>query len=303
MLDNFKLKQRILICGVSGMLGQRCARYYSQLPGYEIMGAAPDETIKFPEVSYVYLDYTQREEVKKLVEDFCPDVIINAGAFTNVDKSETERETAWKINVKGVEHIAEAARIVDAHVVHISSDYVFDGKRGPYSEVDAPCPINYYGRTKLASENALHISGARYSILRTNVLYGIIPNGRLDFVRWVVDSISQEKQINIVTDQYNNPTFIDDLVRAMGTVVDKEAYGVYHVAGMEVLSRYDFTMRILQAFDLPSDRVVPILTESLNQPAQRPLKSGLLILKAQSELGYSPMNLDDSLELMRRELS
>lgn len=284
------------------MLGQRCAKFFSANPALEVAGAAPDETILFPGVTYFTIDFLNRESVKSVIKDFCPDVIINASAFTNVDLSEKERELAWKVNVSGVEYITEAARIIDAHVVHISSDYVFDGYNGPYGENDRPNPINYYGRTKLAAENVLHISGTFNTIIRTNVLYGIIPNGRLDFVRWVVESIRQEKPVNIVTDQFNNPTFIDDLVFAVHSVIESKYYGLLHIGGMDVISRYTFTQIIADVFDLDKTLITPIVTAKLQQPASRPLKSGLLIIKAQSELGFRPTDLRESLLAMKKEL-
>ena len=123
----------------------------------------------YKNTEYLCCDLSKRESVKKIIYDFYPDFVINTAAYTNVDKSETERETAWKINVKGVEYIAEACRVVDAHLIHISTDYIFDGTKGPYNETAVPNPLGYYGRTKLASENALKISGSIYTILRTNV--------------------------------------------------------------------------------------------------------------------------------------
>ncbi len=302
-LKNDSNKTRILIIGASGMLGQRCAKYYSESGNAELTCASIDETIRFPDAEYVNFDITKRDEVKGLIRRFEPDVIINASAFTNVDLSETERELAWNINVKGVEYIAEYAALVNAHLVHISTDYVFDGAEGPYSEIDIPSPINYYGRTKLASENAVKMSGCLATIVRTNVLYGIIPSGRLDFVRWVVDSLRAGKQIRIVTDQYNNPTFIDDLVSGIDSIIRHKKYGVYNLSGMEVLNRYDFTLRIAKVFELDISNVIPIVTPDLNQPARRPLKGGLIILKAQTELGFRPIGLDESLHLMKKELN
>lgn len=301
-LTNNLIKKRILIVGASGMLGQRCAKQYAESGNAEVLCAAPDESIRFPEATYVYLDMTRREDVKQLIRDFMPDVIINASAYTNVDLSETERELAWKINVKGVEYIAESAAAIDAHLIHISTDYVFDGTNGPYTEIDKPSPVNYYGRTKLASENAVRMSGALSTIIRTNVLYGIIPSGRPDFVRWVVSSIRDGKPIRIVTDQINNPTFIDDIVKAIDVIVERRKYGLYNIAGMEIISRYDFTLRIADIFDLDTSYVTKIVTADLNQPARRPLKSGLIILKAQTELNYKPIGLDESLRLMKEEL-
>lgn len=295
-------KHKLLVFGTSGMLGQRTAKYFSEQSGWEIVGADIATTIEFPGVTYTNADFTNREAVHKVIKEFKPDVIINASAFTNVDKSEIERDLVWKINATGVGYIAEAGREIGAHVVHVSSDYLFDGEQGLYVEDERVHPINYYGMSKLAGEYELIASGAQYTIFRTNVLYGIIPNGRLDFVRWVVEENRKGKTIKIVTDQYNNPTFIDDIVIAMDTIITNKKYGIYNIAGKEYLSRYEFTLRIADVFNLDRSLITTITTPELKQLAPRPLHGGLNIGKGKSELGYSPIDLDASLQLMKKEL-
>jgi dTDP-4-dehydrorhamnose reductase len=204
--------------------------------------------------------------------------------------------------VKGVEYIAEAARAIDAHIIHISTDYIFDGKNGPYDENSIPDRVGYYGRRKLASEKTLRISGTFFTILRTNVLYGIAPNSRPDFVRWVINSLSKNENIRIVKDQINNPTFIDDLIQGINKIIEFRKTGVYNIGGKEFLSRYDFTNRIADYFNLNKKLISPITTDELKQPARRPLKSGLLILKAETELGYKPHTITESLAAMKKEL-
>jgi dTDP-4-dehydrorhamnose reductase len=162
--------------------------------------------------------------------------------------------------------------------------------------------VGYYGRTKLASENTLRISGTFFTILRTNVLYGIAPNSRPDFVRWVVNSLRNSEQIRIVKDQINNPTFIDDLVQGINKIIEFRKTGVYNIGGKEFLSRLDFTFRIADYFNLNKKLIKPITTDELKQPARRPLKSGLLILKAETELGYKPHTINESLAAMKKEL-
>ncbi len=297
------IKKRILIVGANGMLGQRIVEFYSRKEDVELLGCSVEEKAVYDDGDYVCCDLTKRDDIKGVIFDFYPDFIVNAAAFTNVDLSETERETAWKVNVKGVEYLAEACRVLDARLIHISSDYIFDGINGPYSENDIPNPLGYYGRTKLASENALKISGTLYTILRTNVLYGIAKNSRPDFVKWVVNSVRSGKQIRIVTDQINNPTFIDDLVQAINQVVEFKKTGIYHIGGRDFLSRFEFTEKIADFFKLDTNLIMPILTEDLNQPAKRPLNSGLLTLKAETEFGYKPHTIDETLEIMKKELS
>ena len=297
------IKNRILVTGSNGMLGQRTVQFYSAKENIELLATSVEEKSVVSSVEYVSSDIKNRDEIKKLVRDYYPDFIIHTAAFTNVDQSEKLREEAWKINVKGVEYIAEAARAIDSHIIHISTDYVFDGKDGPYSENDIPNPIGYYGRTKLASENALRISGTFFTILRTNVLYGIAPNSRPDFVRWIVNSLRKQENLRIVKDQINNPTFIDDLVQGINKVIEFRKTGIFNIGGKEFLSRYDFTLRIADFFDLDKNLIAPITTEELKQPARRPLKSGLITLKAETELGYKPHTINESLAAMKKELN
>jgi dTDP-4-dehydrorhamnose reductase len=296
------IKKRILVVGANGMLGQRVIDFYSKKEKIELLGCSIEPDPVYNDAEYVCCDLTKRESIKKTVFDFCPDFIINAAAYTNVDKSEKEREQAWKLNVRGVEYLAETCRVLDAHLIHISSDYIFDGRNGPYNETAKPNPLGYYGRTKLASENALKISGSMNSIIRTNVLYGIA-DSRPDFVRWVINSVRSGKSIRIVTDQINNPTFLDDLVIAINKIIEFKKQGIYNIGGKEFLSRYDFTLLIADFFNLNKDLITSIKTENLNQPALRPLKSGLITLKAETELGYQPHTLLESLAIMKREFS
>jgi dTDP-4-dehydrorhamnose reductase len=302
MFSHDIIKKRILVIGANGMLGQCVIKFYSKQANIELLGSSMEPGPVYKDIEYICCDLSKRENVKKIIYDFYPDLVINTAAYTNVDKSEVEREAAWKANVKGVEYMAEACRVVDAHLVHISSDYVFDGTKGPYNETAVPNPLGYYGRTKLASENALKISGSIYTILRTNVLYGIAES-RPDFVRWLVNTVRKGDKVRIVTDQINNPTFLDDLVQGISKVVEYKKQGLYNIGGKEFLSRYDFSLIIADYFDLDKNLIIPIETSELNQPAPRPLKSGLIILKAETELGYKPLSIIESLAMMKKELS
>ena len=296
------VKNRILIAGANGMLGQRSVDFYSNHENIELLALSIESEPVFDSVEYVTCDITDREVVKKTIFDFCPDFILNAAAYTDVDKSEKSRDIAWKVNVKAVEYFTESTRAIDAHIIHISSDYIFDGGKGPYSENAVPNPLGYYGRTKLASENALRISGTIYTILRTNVLYGTSLNSRPDFVKWLVQALNKNEKVNIVTDQYNNPTFIDDLVQVVSKVIEYGKTGLYHVGGREFLSRYDFALKIAECFQLDKSLINPISTIQLEQQARRPLKSGLITLKAETELGFKAHSIVEALSEMKREL-
>lgn len=302
MISTDLIKKRILIIGSNGMLGQRLAEFFSTYSDVELMCSSSEDASIIPGLQYSKVDITQKSSVKELILEFVPDFIINTAAYTNVDKSETEKELAWKVNVVGVDNIALYAWTIDAHLIHISTDYIFDGKSGPYSENDKPNPVGYYGRTKLASENSIRSSGVRFTILRTNVLYGPAKHSRPDFVKWVITSLKDKKEIRIVTDQINNPTYIDDLVSGIKNICETRKEGIYNLGGKDLLSRYNFTLRIAKFFNLDTQLIKPILTKDLNQPAARPLNSGLINLKAETELDYKPHSIEESLELMKMEL-
>jgi len=295
------IKQRILVIGANGLLGQRLIAFYASKKAVELLGSSIEEKPYFNIVPYVQCDVTVREDVKKVIFDFYPDVVINTAAYTNVDLSEKERETAWKINVKGVEYLAEACRTIDAKIIHISTDYIFNGLNGPYDENAKADPLGYYGRTKLASENALKIGAVIYSVIRTNVLYGIV-SSRPDFVGWVINSLSDNKPIKVVYDQINNPTFVENLVQGINKIIEFDKYGLYNIGGKDFLNRFEFAMLIAEYFSLDKNLISPITTAELKQPAKRPLKSGLITIKAETELGYKPHSIIEALAVIKKQL-
>ncbi|NMB82875.1 MAG: dTDP-4-dehydrorhamnose reductase [Ignavibacteria bacterium] len=303
MINGSMIKTRILIIGSNGMLGQRLAEFFLSSPNIELLCTSQEEKSFINNVEYKSLDITQKQKVKEIILDFFPDFVINTAAYTNVDKAEYEKELAWKTNVNGIENISLYSWTIDAHLIHISTDYIFDGKNGPYSEEDKPSPINYYGRSKLASENSIRTSGVRFTIIRSNVLYGPTKYGRPDFVKWVIDSLSAGKEIKIVSDQFNNPTYIDDICHAINKIIEFKKEGIYNIAGPEILSRLDFTYRIADYFSLDKNLIIPIVTDDLKQPAPRPLKSGLITLKAETQIGYKPTSIEESFAMISKILS
>jgi len=296
------IKNRILIIGSNGMLGQRLVDYYNRYT-IELLCASAEEESFVDDVDYLQIDISNKKEVRKVIKEFYPDFIINAAAYTNVDGCETEKELAWKINVNGPEYLAYYANTIDAFLIHISSDYVFNGKAGPYSEEDMVDPISYYGKTKLAGENVLFKSGCRYTVVRTNVLYGPVKYGRPDFVKWVITALRAGEEIRIVDDQINNPMFIDDLVSGISKIVDTKKVGIYNLGGKVFLNRFEFTLKIADFFNLDKNLIKRIKTHELNQPARRPLTSGLITLKAETELNFRPHDIYDTFVIIEKELN
>ena len=186
--------------------------------------------------------------------------------------------------------------------MHLSTDYVFDGKHGPYTEDDTPNPISFYGRSKLAAENALTTSGVDYAIVRTMVLFGLGVNIKPNFALWMIDKLKAGESINIVDDQIGNATMIDDLAWGILKLIEKKQTGIFNIAGKDILSRYDFALKICDVFGFNKDLVKRIKTADLNQPAPRPLSSGLITLKASTLLGINLMDSLESIRLLKTQL-
>ncbi len=296
--------KRILICGSNGLLGQRLSLMLSTQTEYEVLNTSRHRSFVFDHqlFDYTQLDITRKSDVKSLVSSFHPDVMLNAAAVTNVDWCEEHREEAWKVNVSGVENLVEAARKVGAPLIHVSTDYVFDGKHGPYREDDRPNPISYYGKTKLAAENAIRIGEIHYAIVRTIVLYGHGMNVKKNFALWVLESLTAQKPIRCVDDQISNPTYVSDLALAMVRIMERNKSGIYHVCGSERVSRYEFAQRIADVFKLDKALIERVRTADLHQPAARPLVTGFITTKAEEELGLSPLNITQGLSMLKQEL-
>ncbi|MBN1638080.1 MAG: dTDP-4-dehydrorhamnose reductase [Ignavibacteriales bacterium] len=295
-------KRKILIIGSNGMLGQRLVGHYIKDFNTDLLCSSIEVQSLINNVKYYPADITDKKIIGKIIKEIKPDYIINASAYTDVDKSETEKVLAQKINVDGVANLANYSSIVNSHLIHISTDYVFDGSNGPYSEDDIPCPINYYGKTKLAGENAIKKYDTKHTILRTNVLFGLGNNVKSDFVKWLIEMLSNNKPVRIVDDQINNPTYVDDLVDAISRVVEYKKTGLFNIGGAEFLNRFEFALKIAVFFKFNKSLITPVKTEVFNQPARRPLKSGLITLKAETELGYKPTSYEEIFISIKKRL-
>ncbi len=296
--------KRILVCGSNGLLGQTLAWMLRAETEYEVLHTSHHRSFylgNYP-FDYTQLDISNKGDVKSLVTSFRPDVIFNAAAMTNVDACEKDREQAWKINVTGVENLVEVSRRIGAKLIHVSTDYVFDGKTSPYTEESRVNPVNYYGKTKLAGENVVLTGEIDFAILRTIVVYGTGVQVRNNFALWVINSLKEGKTIRCVDDQISNPTHVHDLAQAMINCVTYTAKGIFHTSGAEVASRYDFAIRAAEIFGLDKNLIEKIKTSELVLPAVRPLNTSFIIDKARKDIHYHPMNVEQGLELLKTEL-
>jgi dTDP-4-dehydrorhamnose reductase len=288
--------EKLIVTGASGLLGSKIVELASE--DYEV---TPLYNTKQLHHNSLKLDITDQKRVLNLFNELKPKIVIHTASETNVDKCETEKEHAWKINVEGTRNIALACSKANAKIVYISTDYVFDGKKGFYIEEDKPNPINYYGVTKLKGENQVIQHCKNYAILRTSVLYGWHP-WKQNFATWVINELKQNKEITVVEDHYNTPTLADNLAEMAIEAIPKDLQGVYHACGSERIGRYEFARQIARAFDLNQNLIRPIKMEQLTAwIAKRPRDSSLNTNKIRSQLETKPLNITEGLDRMKKE--
>lgn len=295
--------RRIAIAGASGKIASALIEHYQKQTGIELALFSSKDIVRPGEQFHVYrVSPHDFDAYKAALKAFRPSVIINAIGYTDVDGCETDRALAQLLNARFPEMLARFARTFDIHLVHYSTDYVFDGTAGPYDESQPPHPINYYGKTKLSGENAIVSLGVRTTIIRTNVVYGVGGSAKSDFVEWVVRSCTNNLPVHVAVDQYSNPTTAGDIALATALLIERECTGLYHVGGADYCSRYDFALTIAHIFDVRPDLIMPVTTDQLRQKAPRPLRAGLVPLKAEAELGIRFSGIKEGLVLYRKRM-
>ena len=251
-------------------------------------------------IPFENLDITDLEQIKSTLANFNPNVIINLAAFTDVDACELDPDKAYLLNTKSVEMLLNN---YNGQFIQISSDYVFDGNNGPYSENDNTNPLSVYGKTKLEAEKILQKNGKYWCILRTNVLFDYYNGTKASFIKWVIDSLKLNKSVNVVDDQWNNPTWTHNLAEIIELVINKNVEGIYNYGGVDYLNRFEFAQIIADIFHLDKSLILPITSNSLNQAAPRPLKGGLKTDKIEQEFDIKCINLKTSLSMIKSRLA
>ena len=253
--------------------------------------------------AYQNLDITNKLEVRKIVFDFRPDAIINTAAMTNVDACEDFQEACDNLNVCAVQYLADVCAEVGAHLVHISSDFIFDGENGPYTEEDQANPLSYYGLSKWKSEQILQKHSCDWAVLRTIIVYGTADNlSRENIVLWGRGALKKGEPLNIIDDQFRSPTLAEDLAQACRLAVEKRAKGVYNASGKDIMSIFEMVERMADFYDCDKSIINRISTERLNQKAKRPPKTGFILQKSIKELAYQPHSFEEGLAIVEQQI-
>ena len=296
---------KILVTGSNGLLGQKLVTLLQQDNTVHLIASARGKSVlAINQGEYHSLDITNRDEVDDIVASTKPDVIINTAAMTQVDQCETDRDLCWKANVTSVEYLIRACETYGIHLVHVSTDFIFDGTRGPLDENEKPAPVNFYGESKLAAEELILKSSISWSILRTVLVFGITNDmSRSNIVLWVKNSLEQKKTIQVVNDQWRTPTLAEDLAKGCYLAAKQKATGIFNISGKDFMSPYDIALATADFFKLDKSLIKATDSTQFKQPAARPLTTGFIIEKARRELGYEPHSFKEGLAILAAQLS
>ena len=294
--------KRILITGANGFLGNKLIESFNNVEKTEVIATSRSQNfqnIARKNLTYDHLDITNPVEISEVFDKYCPNVVINTAAMTGVDACEVSKSECWKVNSEALKDLSKRANFIGAHLIHLSSDFVFDGKQGPYSEEDNTNPLSHYGHSKLSGEKIILESANNWTIIRTILVYGIptIP-GRSNLLIWVKEKLQHNQAIQIVRDQYRMPTLVDDLSNACLVAALEQKTGLYHVSGNQLLSILEMAIKIADFYHLDPSLISPVSSWQLSEKARRPHKTGFILDKAIRELNMHPRSFDDGLKYL-----
>ena len=296
---------KILITGSNGLLGQKLLHKLRQDFSVELIAISKGENRVSIKEGYTYfdLDITNNDAVAKFVSIEKPQVVINTAAMTNVDLCEDENKDCDALNVEAVRYLADACVKVDAHLIQISTDFIFDGENGPYKEEDEPNPLSYYGLSKLKSEQVLQAHSVKWTILRTIIVFGVGENlSKGNIVLWAKGALEKGDPLNIIDDQFRAPTLAEDLADICILAAKKKALGIFNASGKDIMSIYEIVERIAKHYGNTTDNLNKISTATLNQTAGRPPRTGFILDKSRKELGYNPHSIEECLDIIDQQL-
>ena len=301
--------RNILIIGANGFTGRQLLKDLSAHKQYNVTGCSLHSDI-FPALentkkySFIEVDIRNEASVKELFKAICPDVVINCSALSVPDYCETHHEEAYLINVTAVEQLAHLCKEYQSRFIHLSTDFVFDGKINErtgqlYTEEILPAPVNYYGFTKWKGEEKVADICSNYAIARVEIVYGkALPGQHGNVLQLVANRLRNNEEVFVVSDQWRTPTFVGDVSQGVEKLINHPQNGIYHLCGSECLTIADIAYRVADVLGLNRSLIRPVTTKEMNEKTPRPRFSGLSIEKAHRELGYQPRTLEEGIKQM-----
>jgi dTDP-4-dehydrorhamnose reductase len=300
------MKKTILITGSNGLLGQKLIDLYLTKNDKIVIGSGvgPCRHPLKDQFKYIELDISNEQQVNFVINEIKPDTLINTAAMTNVDVCETDHEGCDKLNIAAVSYLVNACNSVHAHLIHISTDFIFDGTHGPLSENEIPKPLSYYGWSKYKGELEVVEKCKYYAILRTVLVYGVVSDmSRSNIVLWAKGALEKQQPMKVVNDQFRTPTLAEDLAMGCYLAETKFARGIFNISGKDFMGIDELVFRVADFFGFDKTNITTTSSDVLNQAAKRPPITGFIIDKAREELGYEPHSFEEGLTLLKSQLS
>lgn len=297
--------KKILVTGSNGLLGQKLVYKLKDREDVELIATARGDNRLLNQNGYTFfsLDIGDKDNVDQVIDSVNPDHIIHTAAMTQVDDCELDHAACDRANVDAVQYIVDAAERNNCHLVHISTDFIFNGEEGPYDEKGVADPLSYYGNAKWKGELIVQNGKLKWAILRTVLVFGIVDNmSRSNIVLWAKGALEKGDPINVVDDQFRSPTLAEDLADGCILAVEKNATGIYNISGKDTFSIIDLVKEVADYYGLDKNLINPVSSETLNQAAKRPPNTQLIIDKAIRELGYDPHSFKEGIAIMEKQM-
>lgn len=305
------MKKKLFIIGIGGLTGSKLTEIAKD--DFEIFGSYNYRESQSSICKSFKLDITDSNRIKEIFEEIKPDIVINTAGINNVDYCEKHQDEALRINVQAVEKICQITKKLGVKFVQLSSDSVFDGtKQLPYYETDSPKSINYYGKTKIDSEQIV-LKNPYNVVIRASVLYGyLLPElakiessskKSINFGQWLINKLIANEKVKIITDEYSSPIIADDFARSIVHIIKQDKSGIFHSAPKLQITRYDFSIKIAKSLGLSTELIEPVSNKELGRDVNTGTNKCLNSEKLSNNLNYKFLILDESLELLKNQFN
>jgi len=293
---------KILVTGANGLVGKNIAKALSANNRVEVF-ATSLKKFQLDGVT-TFTSNLLNADINHMVDDIRPEVVVHCAALSSPDACEVDRYACHRMNVELTKRIVSACVDYNVHLVSLSTDFIFDGSKGNYTEQDTPNPVNYYGESKLEAEKLIHASGVVNTIVRTSLVYGVEPKlSRPNIITRVIDNLSKNKQYKVPSDQIRTPTYAPDLASAITQICLNKATGIYNISGDQIISVADFAILAAKALKLNHELLLPVNSNDLAEAAPRPKNTSLVISKAKNDLNFKPTPIEMALEKIKIALN